>query len=399
MVLTRQEKENEILQLHNQGKTYKEIAEIVRVSPRDIKPVLLKAEKEREKELGVNFQEGDNCGTGDRKTQKAYAFSQAYRLFSEGKTPLDVAIELSLKEPEVTRYYRQYWKLSQMHSLNIVYEEIGDSIIHIPKIHRKIKAAGMGVDQAINLIKNANNHLPSLEQKYHKLKKDVNLLESRKSVEYKTLNDLHGQIDASEKVLEWLKKSCEEEEAKLDHLESEEISLKRLVKCFKNSNEEYLKIKRIVQNKIIDLLLDAKSILKLALYSLKESMKKDPQKYINLIYYDRSFSAGNNAWQYTGYNYRLRQSYASFNNFDEEYSTLLEDAEKLYNKLVKEWTEQVLKEYSIKNGSTHNKLLSADEERQQHYEPSIGLSLPLAISDNQAVHAIGVNRVFVGTEF
>jgi hypothetical protein len=309
-----------------------------------------------------------------------------------------LAIELSLKEPEVTRYYRQYWKLSQMHSLNIVYEEIGDSIIHIPKIHRKIKAAGMGVDQAINLIKNANNHLPSLEQKYHKLKKDVNLLESRKSVEYKTLNDLHGQIDASEKVLEWLRESCEEE-AKLDHLESEEISLKRLVKCFKNSNEEYLKIKRIVQNKIIDLLLDAKSILKLALYSLKESMKKDPQKYINLIYYDRSFSAGNNAWQYTGYNYRLRQSYASFNNFDEEYSTLLEDAEKLYNKLVKEWTEQVLKEYSIKNGSTHNKLLSADEERQQHYEPSIGLSLPLAISDNQAVHAIGVNRVFVRTEF
>jgi hypothetical protein len=126
---------------------------------------------------------------------------------------LDVAIELSLKEPEVTRYYRQYWKLSQMHSLNIVYEEIGDDIIHIPRIHRKIKAAGMGVDQAINLIKNANNDLPFLEQKYHKLKKDVNLLESRKSVEYKTLNDLYDQIDASENVLECLKMSREEEEA------------------------------------------------------------------------------------------------------------------------------------------------------------------------------------------
>ena len=51
MVLTRQEKEKMILDLYNQGKTYKEISEIVRVSPRDIKPVLAKAEKEREKRI------------------------------------------------------------------------------------------------------------------------------------------------------------------------------------------------------------------------------------------------------------------------------------------------------------------------------------------------------------
>ena len=66
MVLTRQEKEKKILDLYNQGKTYKEIAEIVRVSPRDIKPVLEKAEKEREKQLGINSQEEKS----DMKTAK-----------------------------------------------------------------------------------------------------------------------------------------------------------------------------------------------------------------------------------------------------------------------------------------------------------------------------------------
>jgi hypothetical protein len=50
MVLTRQEKEKLILDLYNQGKTYKQIAETARVTPRDIKPVLENAEKEREKE-------------------------------------------------------------------------------------------------------------------------------------------------------------------------------------------------------------------------------------------------------------------------------------------------------------------------------------------------------------
>ena len=53
----------------------------------------------------------------------------------------------------------------------MVYEEIGDDIIHLPKIYRKIRGAGMEVDQAINLIKNANNDLPTLEEKYQKLKR------------------------------------------------------------------------------------------------------------------------------------------------------------------------------------------------------------------------------------
>ena len=97
-------------------------------------------------------------------------------MFSEDKTPLDVAIELNLREPEATRYYREYWKLRQLYSLNMVYEEIGDDIIHIPKIHRKIRAAGMGVDQAISLIKNANNDLPTLEEKYQKAKKRSKLV-------------------------------------------------------------------------------------------------------------------------------------------------------------------------------------------------------------------------------
>jgi DNA-binding CsgD family transcriptional regulator len=48
MVLARQEKEKLILDLYNQGKIYKQIAEIARVSPRDIKPVLEKAQ-EKEK--------------------------------------------------------------------------------------------------------------------------------------------------------------------------------------------------------------------------------------------------------------------------------------------------------------------------------------------------------------
>ena len=355
MVLTRQEKEKLIKNLYDQGKTYQEIAREARVSVRDIKPVLEKAEKEREKELGIATEEGNNEGTGNRQTQKKISTStQAYRLFSEGKTPLEVTIELNIKQPEATKYCREYWKLSQMHTLHTVYEEIGDDIIHLLKVYRKIRAAGMKVDQAINLIKNTNNELPTLEEKYQKLKNDIDLLESRKLEEYQNLNETQDQIYKSEKMLEWLETPRREEEAKIDQLASEKIRLKRLVKRFKDNDEEYLRIKRVVQNRVTNLLLDGKEILKLALYSLLQTMRANPQKHANLIYYNRNSLARNIDWQYPRYNYvHGQQPYASFDNFYEEYeSTLLKDAEKLYNKLVKEWTAQIITEYSMKNGSS-----------------------------------------------
>src|SRR5215211_5742905 len=400
MVLTRQEKEKLILDLYNEGKTYKQITEIARVSPRDIKPVIEKAEKEREKELGINTQEGGNGSTGNQnQTQnKTSISSQAYRSFSEGKTPLDVAIELNLKEPEATKYYRQYWKLRQLHNLNLVYEDIRDDIIHIVKLHRRMRAAGIRVEQAINLIKIANNDLPALEQKHQKLKKEVNLLESRKSEGNRILNDLHDQIDASKRMLEWLKTSSEEEEAKISQLEQEKIRLKRFVKSFKNNNEEYLKIEQTVGQRVTTLLFDVKGILRVSLDSLMESMRKDPQKYSKLIYYNRSSSARNIDWQYTGYNYiHGQQPYASFDNFFEAYkSTLLEDAEKVYNKWVKGWTEQIINEYSIKN--TSSELFKPDRERQQfHYESFNRPPILTAIRNIQTCSDKRVKCVFVKT--
>jgi hypothetical protein len=202
--------------------------------------------------------------------------------------------------------------------------------------------------------------------------------------------------------LEWLKTSCEEEEAKIDQLESEKIGLKRLVKRFKENDEEYLKIKNTVIQQVTSFLFDGKRILRLSLGSLTESMRTDPQKYSKLIYYNGSSSAKNIDWQYTGYYHYVHgqhQSYPSYDYFLEEYkSTLLEEAEKLYNKSVKKLTEQIIIEYSIKNSSLQ--LFKPDRKQQQfYYKPSNKLSFPIAISNNQAYPYKRVERIFVKTEF
>jgi hypothetical protein len=68
--------------------------------------------------------------------------------------------------------------------------------------------------------------------------------------------------------------------------------------------------------------------------------------------------------------------------------------------LVKELTEQIITEYSIKNSSSSQLFRPGKEQRQQfRYMPFNKLSLPIAISNNQAIHVRGVEHMFVKTEF
>ena len=120
--LTRQEKENLVLDLYyNEGKTYSEIAKEARISLRDIGPILKKSGSE----------------------QSLSNSSQAYQLFSEGKSPIQVAIKLGLKEPEVHELYRQYWNLEHLHGLSQVYEKTKDDIWSFVELHRLTQVAGM----------------------------------------------------------------------------------------------------------------------------------------------------------------------------------------------------------------------------------------------------------------
>src|ERR671915_781844 len=149
MVLTREEKDKLIEELYNQGKTYQQIAREARVSVRDIKPALEKAEKEKEKELGIVNQEREERSGNIPQQQKPS--SQAYRLFSQGKTPLDVAAELNIREVEATKYYREYWRLKHLYRFDQIYEDVKDDIVHIIRLHRTMKVARIGIEEVTNL--------------------------------------------------------------------------------------------------------------------------------------------------------------------------------------------------------------------------------------------------------
>ena len=67
---------------------------------------------------------------------------KAYKLFDEGKNPLEVAAELNLPGPQVQQFYVEYWNLRRMHKLVTIYQEIQNSMGYFLKVVRLGKKEG-----------------------------------------------------------------------------------------------------------------------------------------------------------------------------------------------------------------------------------------------------------------
>ena len=81
------------------------------MSFRDIGAII---NKWKERERGQ--QEDDDIKSKSKTTQ-------AIKLFSEGKTTVDVVIALDLPADQVRAIYRQYWDLKHMYELGQIYDE------------------------------------------------------------------------------------------------------------------------------------------------------------------------------------------------------------------------------------------------------------------------------------
>ena len=91
------------------------------------------------------------------------------------------------------------------------------------------------------------------------------------------------------KTLDSTRLDYEKEMERLRDLQQERVKQEAIAKHFENSNEVYyIKIRKTVEEKVHSVLSDQRMVLKLALLSLTESMKNDPDKYSSLIYCNAS---------------------------------------------------------------------------------------------------------------
>jgi DNA-binding CsgD family transcriptional regulator len=110
-------RERHVIELYKQGKSTRDIAKELRMSLRDISIIL------RKKSHGSPSTDNGNIDNTNNKSPNQIA-TQAYKLFSEGKKPFEVAIELGIREPQVNKFFIEFWKLKNLNELYEIYQQI-----------------------------------------------------------------------------------------------------------------------------------------------------------------------------------------------------------------------------------------------------------------------------------
>jgi predicted DNA-binding protein YlxM (UPF0122 family) len=182
-----EERRKHVINLYfNQHKSYAEIAEIERISPRDIHTIIKEEETEQQKH---KYQQ-----------QNEEKSSKAYELFSEGKRPVEVAIALNLREPEATKLYREYWRLERLHKLNLIYKETNGKLGPFLKLYRLMKEKGMSIEQVVNSVDTAIHKLPYMESLYEQTKDQVEKMQHTREGLVNDIRDLELKISILDKI-------------------------------------------------------------------------------------------------------------------------------------------------------------------------------------------------------
>jgi hypothetical protein len=221
--------------------------------------------EEKTQEIKEEEDDAQKNQNQEQEQQQLSLSAQAYKLFSDRKTPLEVAIAFNLRELEATKFYKEYWKLKQLHDLNMVYEELRGDIEPFLMLYKLAKRKGIGVKQVVNLLTIANNDLPELEKRFKRMRNDISMLQFQKRIDERNLYQLNNQIATTSRLLSSYRISCIRERREIGNLYNEKAIIENLVTQFKNNNEEFLnKIKQAAYEEVKGVLIDGKLLLKFA---------------------------------------------------------------------------------------------------------------------------------------
>jgi hypothetical protein len=257
MTVSEEEKRRIIDLYFNQGKTIREVCRIMGKSSHDITPVT----KEHRIRLAQNYAlaNGERSVVVQQEQDRVIPNVKAYKLFDEGKSPLEVAAELNLPGPQVQQHYGEYWNLRGMHGLVTIYPEIQDSMGYCLKLFRLGKEKGVTPEQIMNLIQMADS-IHKLQDKLHRLQGEVVDISTRKSEEQEELNDLHNEIINTKEKLDSVKNTF--------NIKYEELKIAcSQIQKLRNYVEQFIEGQ------------DYKELLQNALFSVLLALRNHPNRY------------------------------------------------------------------------------------------------------------------------
>ena len=210
-MLSNVEREKLVIDLYyNQRKNVRQIAQEARISFRDIS-VIIKKKEAAVNDVGsgngnvngiviVDNQQQSNDSNDKSPNEKA---TKAYKLFDEGKKPVEVAIELGLREKQVNYFFIEFWKLKNLNGLYEIYPQIKHCLPSFLKLHKTLKKRGLNpnnVEWFANAIETGAIKIPEIQKQYARVKDELEAIDYKKTMAKYQLDNINNQITYLNKI-------------------------------------------------------------------------------------------------------------------------------------------------------------------------------------------------------
>ena len=263
MDLSVKEKEKYVLKLREEGKTYRDIAHELLISPREISKILKKANGEMEEK--------------EKKKIVLSNTAKALQLYKKGKSPIEVAIKLDLSPQEAQSLYLDYLSLNNHHHFTETFKQFdNDSLQDIINLYHLMKQEGIGKKEIVETSKMIND-LPKIKEEYHDISDQLSDLQKQRDF-YLSDNRLliNKNFEMNNESNSLLSK-LESDKSILQVTENELNKKRDLLDTIKNS-EDYATLKKQIGEQINDFLNQKNEFFKLAVMTILKIMKEDPEK-------------------------------------------------------------------------------------------------------------------------
>lgn len=249
VLLNKHQKKALVTELYKQGKTRRQIAEVVHMSFKDIADI-------------INKYTGEDKQVNKPEKSKD---SRAFELFLQGKQSVEVAIELDMPAKKVEELHVQYWRLSKLNDLEILYHETEYSLSLLLQLHNILRDKRITKDKDIcELIEMVNHGLPNIRYRFEAMLNQVSTLENKKAAMNTKIIGLRNSIYTNNETIR-------KQNMRLQTLDSK---LKQLEVMLLNAKKEtnYHKVKKIVDQRLDD----KRSLLVAALLAVFKTLKANP---------------------------------------------------------------------------------------------------------------------------
>jgi DNA-binding CsgD family transcriptional regulator len=175
MILSTKEKEKRVLEYVEQEKSYREIQDQLHISSRDISFIVKKAKEKKDKEE-------------EKKIQTSIT-SKAYKLYTKGKSPLQVATILGIEAREARKLYTDYLDLKGCHHLVEVLQQFDRQTIRDFSKPYMTNDNRIDEKKLIEAIKMHRN-LPKIKEEYNSTSSQLKDLQAQRDRYYSYTNFL-----------------------------------------------------------------------------------------------------------------------------------------------------------------------------------------------------------------